>query len=49
MKQPMKSRDVLPKNVPWVGWVKVDIRAQYKKNFTYVLLYYINFTDNHHI
>ena len=21
MKQPMKSRDVLPKNVPGVGWV----------------------------
>ena len=27
VKQPMKSRDVLPKNVPGVGGVKVDIRA----------------------
>ena len=24
MKQPMKSRDVLPKNVPGMGWGGVD-------------------------
>ena len=30
VKGPMKSRDVVPKNVLWMGWggVKVDIRAQ---------------------
>ena len=32
MKQPMKSRDVLPKNVPGMGWGGVEIRAQYNKN-----------------
>ena len=49
MKQPMKSRDALPKNVPGVGLgrVKVDIKAQYNKNFAYVILYWINFTNNH--
>ena len=29
--------------------MKVDIRAQYNKNFASVMLYWINFTDNHHI
>ena len=48
MKDPMKSRDVLPKNVPGVGWGEGGEKSiEYCKNFAYVMLYWINFTDNH--
>ena len=48
VKHPMKSRDVLPKNVPGVGWGEGGHKStEYNKNFAYVMLYWINFTDNH--
>ena len=49
VKDPMKSIDILPKMFQEWGGVKVDRRAQYNKNFTYVMLYWINFTNNHGI
>ena len=47
MKQPMKSRDVLPKNVPGVGWVELDIILQNShKICTCVTFYWIHFAIN---
>ena len=50
MEHPKNCRDVLHRNVPGVGWGQVGHKStEYNKNFAYVMLYWINFSDSHHI
>ena len=49
MKQPMKSRDVLPKNVPGVGWGGVEHNTtEFHKKCTCLTFYWIHFANNDH-
>ena len=46
----MKFRDVVPKIVLGWGGVKLDIRVQHiTRNLAYVMLNWINFTNNYRI
>ena len=48
MKDPMKSRDVVPKNVTGTGWGECGHKStEYHKKFSYVMLNWINLTNNH--
>ena len=47
MKDPMKSRNV-PKNVPGLGWAEGGHKStEYHKTSAYVMLNWINFTNNY--
>ena len=49
VKEPMKSRDVFPRNVPGVGWGEGGHEStEDLRNFAYVMLNWINFTNNYH-
>ena len=44
----MKFRDIVPKNVLRVGWGEISHKStEYPKKFAYVMLNWINFTNNY--